>query len=201
MVSRKVFTFCFSDYLFVYFQKVLDMKLEGYSNYEIYPEEGKIWSYKRNKFVGAKNKNGYWKCNLTNDNGEIWKGGLHRFIWFAVNGEIPEGMQVNHIDENKNNNSIFNLCLMSPKDNINWGSGIERRSKTQSKPVIAMKNGVVKLYFASTQEAQRNGFLQSKICLCCNGEKWVKSHKGYQWKYQDDYLADWWEQEMGKAAI
>ena len=185
--------------IFYIFSQKLDMKLEGYSDYEIYPEKGKIWSYKRNKFVGAKNKNGYWKCNLTNDNGEIWKGGLHRFIWFAVNGEIPEGMQVNHIDENKNNNSISNLNLMSPKDNINWGDGIERRSKKLSKPVIGIKNNKIHYYFPSTQEAKRFGFVQGCVARCARCER--NSYQGYKWQYQDDYLADWWEQEMEKAAI
>ena len=37
---------------------------------------------------------------------------LHRAIWEAANGEVPEGCDIHHIDENKSNNSLENLqCL------------------------------------------------------------------------------------------
>lgn len=171
------------------------MKLEGYSNYEIYPEEGKVWSYKRNKYIGAQHRNtGYVSAPLTNDNGVVKMWLLHRLIWTVVNGEIPEGMEINHIDENKNNNIISNLNLMTPKENANWGTGIERQSKTKSIPVIASKEGIVYKIFASAKEADNYGFDHSKISKCCRGLN--NTHKGYQWQYVVDYLADWWEQEM-----
>lgn len=178
------------------------MKLEGYDNYEIYPETGQVWSYTRKKFIGSKN-GGYWKVGLTDNNGVGKTFFLHRLIWKIVNGVIPNGMQVNHIDENKDNNSIVNLNLMTPKENTNWGTGTERSSKTRlnlpqmSKSIIGLKDGEIKLYFSSTQEAGRNGFQHSHISKCCKGIH--NHHKGYQWQYQDDYLADWWEQEMEKA--
>jgi hypothetical protein len=34
---------------------------------------------------------------------------LHRVMWASVHGEIPEGMQIHHIDDNKANNAIENL--------------------------------------------------------------------------------------------
>ncbi len=43
------------------------------------------------------------------------KGGciyLHRAVWESVNGEIPKGYHIHHIDEDPGNNSIENLeCL------------------------------------------------------------------------------------------
>ena len=56
---------------------------------------------------------------------------VHRLVWEAFNGPIPEGMQVNHIDENKRNNNLDNLNLMTPMENVNWGTGIERRWATR----------------------------------------------------------------------
>lgn len=58
---------------------------------------------------------------------------VSRLVWSAFNGPIPDGMQVNHIDENPLNNHLDNLNLMTPKENTNYGTGIERRSKTLSK--------------------------------------------------------------------
>lgn len=171
------------------------MKIENFSNYEIYPNEGKIWSYKSNKFVGNKHPiTGYWYCSLYSDNGTLWSAKIHRVVWMCVNGEIPKGMQINHIDEDKDNNSISNLNIMTPKENTNWGTHNERVSKALkgkminrkdlSKPVGAFKNGKLVMKFASTQEAKRNGYCQGIVSGCCRGVR--KSYKGFQWKYIDE---------------
>lgn len=36
----------------------------------------------------------------------------------------------------------------------------------------------------SIAECGRNGFLQSKITLCCQGKR--KTHKGFIWKYKNE---------------
>lgn len=41
---------------------------------------------------------------------------LHRLVWEKYNGEIPKGYQIHHIDENKLNNDISNLSLISPQE-------------------------------------------------------------------------------------
>lgn len=38
---------------------------------------------------------------------------LHRDIWIAANGPIPAGMDVHHKDEDKGNNKLSNLELIS----------------------------------------------------------------------------------------
>ena len=174
------------------------MKLEGYSDYEIYPETGQIWSYKHHKFIGKTNKSKYNRIFLTNDKGDRKIFSVHRLIWFAVNGSIPDGMQVNHIDENKYNNSISNLSLVDCKTNINWGSRNLRSSMkntnhpNKSKMVVALKNGELKMCFSSIMEANRNGYCKSNIIKCCKYK--YKTTGGYQWKYLDDYLGDLLEQ-------
>lgn len=180
------------------------MKLKGYSDYEIFPETGKVWSYKRNKYIGSPNPKGYLIIGLIDNNGKVTNWKLHRLIWTVVNGKIPEGRQVNHINEDKSDNRICNLNLMTPKENNNWGTHNEKLSKAltnhpnKSTPIIAFQNGIIKMWFPSTKEAGRNGFIQPHIVDCCNGKR--KTHKNHQWEYQDVFLADWWEQEMEKGA-
>lgn len=153
-----------------------------YTNYEIY-EDGRIWSYKRNKFLKPKsNGKGYQQVKLSDNEGKVKNYQVHRVVYEAVTGEpIPEGMQINHRSEVKTENMISNLELVSPKQNINYGSGIERRAKAQSKQVGAFKKGELAMTFQSLAEAQRNGFSQSGISECCNGKR--KTHKGYEWRY------------------
>lgn len=37
---------------------------------------------------------------------------LHMYMWRTRNGEIPAGMQVHHVDEDKGNNEVENLALL-----------------------------------------------------------------------------------------
>lgn len=68
-----------------------------------------------------KNHKGYCQLRLS---GKMYL--VHRIVFETFVGEIPSGMQVNHIDENKENNSISNLNLMTCKQNRNWGTAIKR---------------------------------------------------------------------------
>ena len=54
---------------------------------------------------------------------------LHRVIWEHVNGPIPQGMQVNHLNGVRSDNSIFNLELVTPKENIAHALGMGLRPK------------------------------------------------------------------------
>ena len=116
---------------------------------------------------------------------------IYRLVWMAFNGEIPAGLQVNHIDEDKSNNRLNNLNLMTQTQNINWGNGNYRRSASQinhpskSKQVIAFDtDGNLAFEFPSTMEAERNGFCSSKITACCRGRR--PHHKGYKWRYKEN---------------
>ena len=168
---------------------------KDYSNYEVY-EDGKIWSYKTNKFLKPRTtKNGYQRIGLVDNEGKIKWYMLHRVVYESVTGEpIPEGMQCNHISEDKTDCSFANLNLLTPKENCNFGTRNKRIAKALSKTlkgiipkanppkqVAAYKDGKLVMTFLSTREARRQGFNQGNISECCNGKR--KTHKGYTWKY------------------
>ena len=85
--------------------------------------DGELW---RKEYVGkdghrlkrklvknvANSSNGY--C-LVGFNGR--KVAYHRIIWILLNGDIPAGMQIDHIDGNRINNDIDNLRLVSHREN------------------------------------------------------------------------------------
>jgi hypothetical protein len=43
--------------------------------------------------------------------------GLSRIVWMFHNGDIPDGMQIDHIDRNPLNNAIENLRCVTPQVN------------------------------------------------------------------------------------
>ena len=154
----------------------------NYSNYEVF-EDGRIWSYSRNKWLKPiTNKGGYQVVYLYDNEGKRKMYMVHRVVWEAVTGsQIPEGYEINHRSEVKTENMITNLELMSHKQNINYGTGISRRAKTRSKQVGAFKNDELVFTFSSTREAGRNGFDKCNVVKCCNGKR--KTHKGFEWRY------------------
>lgn len=155
---------------------------KDFTNYEIY-EDGRIWSYKTKRFLKpVTNHNGYQVVSLYDNKGKMKNYRLHRVVYEAVTGNpIPEGMQCNHIDEDKTNCSFCNLNLLTCKENINFGTRNERMAKTQSKQVGAYRDGELIMVFPSAKDTHRQGFNRSAVSMCCNGKR--KTHKGFQWKY------------------
>lgn len=43
---------------------------------------------------------------------------VHRLVWLAFKGEIPQGYEIDHIDENKHNNRLDNLQLVTHSQNV-----------------------------------------------------------------------------------
>ena len=116
---------------------------------------------------------------------------IHRLVWIAFNGQIPENMQVNHINEIKTDNRLENLNLMTPKENVTWGTGIERSAKKRingkcSKPVLqfTLDNILVKEYPSAHQVERETGFLQQNISKCCKGKR--KTAYNFIWRYKEN---------------
>ena len=42
---------------------------------------------------------------------------VHRFIYMCFNGVIAEGMEIDHINNNKEDNRLCNLQLLTPQEN------------------------------------------------------------------------------------
>lgn len=59
---------------------------------------------------------------------DIWssckpRGGKHthqvsHIVWRAFNGDIPKGMQIDHKNNNRKDNSLENLQLLTPSENL-----------------------------------------------------------------------------------
>lgn len=90
---------------------------------------GQIYSYHfKNYLKGSFDKDGYVVTKLKCIDGKQRMFRWHRVIWVFFYGTIPEDKEINHLDENKQNNTLGNLSLVSHKENCNWGSISERIS-------------------------------------------------------------------------
>lgn len=82
-------------------------KINGYS----VNEEGQVKNDKNNYLVKGSLRNGHLRLNSIIS--------IHRLVWETFNGEIPEGMVIDHIDGNRSNNALSNLRLVTQSENMN----------------------------------------------------------------------------------
>ena len=103
-------------------QPIIWEQAKGFSKYLI-SDDGRIYSVKRDKLIEPSNKNNikgsYLVVTLYNDEGRKKYMLVHRLVYMAHKGLIPKGLQVNHKDEDKENNCIENLELMTQKETEN----------------------------------------------------------------------------------
>jgi hypothetical protein len=60
--------------------------------------------------------------------------GVHRIVYMMHYGEIPDGMEIDHIDGDTLNNRIENLRLVTPSQNC-WNRGKQKDNKSGFKGV------------------------------------------------------------------
>lgn len=155
----------------------------GCTDYQADSETGEIISLKDKNEKSLKqaiNNSGYCRVNLC-WNGKYKTCYVHRLIWEAFNGPIPKGLQINHKDENKLNNCLSNLEMVTPQYNIMYGTARKRRAEKNSKPVRQLHDNEVIKDYPSTWEAHRQtGISQGNICRSC---RTGGTAGGFHWIY------------------
>lgn len=144
------------------------IKLKGY-DIVVLPEEGKVLGRlrkdgTRKEIFTHKDTNGYHTASYA----YYPEGQRHRLIWLAVNGPIPEGMEINHKNKIPGDDRIQNLELVSRAENSRYtrliratntsgfrGSFYHKRDKKWYSQ-IKVDNKIIRLgYFNSAEEAAR----------------------------------------------
>ena len=155
---------------------------------------GRIRSYKRfgtsGKVLTAGITKNYCKVILSK-NGTHTNHSVHKLVWLTFVGEIPEGYEINHIDENPSNNALSNLSLVTHRENINWGTRNKKVSLKMvngklSKQVLQYDlNGCFLKEWASIREITRQlGYNRKSISYCCRQKYGFKTAYGYIWKFK-----------------
>ena len=132
-----------------------------------------------------KHADGYLMVKLSK-NSIVYTKTVHRLVAEAFIPNPEHKSEINHIDENKTNNSLDNLEWMTRKENINHGTRTERMSKTQSIPIIAtnIKTGESKEFYGARECARQLGLTHGNITSVLKGR--YKQTGGYTFKYKEE---------------
>lgn len=102
-----------------------------FPNWDVDIEKGTVYSLKLKRIIGRNGKNGYLRVN------DVL---IHHLVWMVANQvEIPDNYVIHHIDENKHNNSIYNLELMTKENHIKHHHK-GKIVKDSTKQLISSKN-------------------------------------------------------------
>lgn len=111
---------------------------------------------------------------------------VHRLVWIAFKGPIPENLQINHINEIPTDNRLENLNLMTNKENCNYGNHCKNISDSCSKPVnqYDKQGNFIRQYKNSEEAGIAVGLASgSNIRACCLHYKRYKTAAGFRWEF------------------
>jgi hypothetical protein len=152
-------------------------EIEGFEKYLDYSvsSDGDIISHKRKKdrvLKGGENTHGYLQVNIYL-NGKRKRISIHRLVAKAFCKGYSEGLTVDHINENKKDNRVFNLQYLTRGDNT-------RKSKSKPVAQLTLDGELIKIWDSMMEAQREGGFNQSSISKACSGR--YKTHAGFKWE-------------------
>ena len=135
-----------------------------------------------------KDGGGYLRVSLSKE-GKIKTFKVHRLVASAFIDNPNNLLEVNHINEIKDDNRVNNLEWCNKSYNCNYGSRNERMAKSKYIPILQFtKEGkLVRKWDSITEVEKELGFNHGSISKCCKGKN--KTCGGFKWCYH--YKSIW----------
>lgn len=157
------------------------MIIQDFPDYSIFKDGTVVNNISGKPLKPSSSSNGYMVVALYK-NKRRFQFYLHRLvaIHFINN---PEQLQyVNHMDENKSNNSVDNLEWCTASYNANYGTRNIRQAQTQGNGIKAFKQGIlVGTFYSQSKCAKELNISQSSVSMAVRGL--LKTVRGYTFEY------------------
>lgn len=164
--------------------------VHGYEDLYEVSDKGRVRSMRGNRNILKPGHCGslYNYVTLCKD-GELKKLYIHRMVAEAFIPNPDCLPQVNHIDENKTNNTAANLEWCTAQYNNTYNDKAIKPKERKRRAVIAWNPDDNQTYWFSTiSSAESVGFNQKSVWRCLHGL--MNTHKGFRWFYEDDVVVN-----------
>lgn len=124
--------------------------------------------------------NGYLCVNIRNGETKM-QCRIHRIIWIAAHGVIPEGYVIDHINNDKKDNRLSNLQLLTPEENSHKAKADGLYLEKEDNPNATLTNEMHDLiqYMYGNEDvsirelADRFGISKSRVHQIIHDEGWT----------------------------
>ena len=157
--------------------------IPGYEGLYRVSKSGKVHGVKRNHILRPSLTCGYNKVRLSKD-GKVKDYILYKLVYLTFNhlDSVPKGYLIDHIDGDKQNDSLDNLRLVTPSENVRAAYYTQKTNSSIKAVNQFDKQGNFIATFPSCSEAARQLNLDSStISKVCRGIN--KTHGGFIFKY------------------
>ena len=147
---------------------------------------GKVKNDKTNYVLKSAITAGYYtvRLSLGNNKGKHFR--IHRLVAEAFIPNPNNYNEVNHINEDKTNNSVENLEWVAHKSNISHATCQQRKGETNTarngRPILCVETN--QIYASATVIEKELGYGKGNIWQACNGK--IKTAYGYHWAYVEN---------------
>lgn len=166
------------EWLFEYFVPIKENGDYEISNY------GRYRNAKTKKILSQQlDKDGYVISRMCS-NGKRKSYKTHQLVLSTLYPNKNNLPEINHKDENKQNNCVWNLEWCNRKYNHNYGTANQRHNEKIEKPVLqyTLDGRFVDRYKSAQDAAEKLGISYKEgIQRCARGT--YKNHNGFIWKY------------------
>lgn len=152
--------------------------IKNYEGLYAVTEDGRVWSYKSNKFMIPAQNNGYLFVNLYKEH-KLKKAYIHRLVAEAYLPNPDNLPEVNHKDENKANNALSNLEWCTRQYNTNYGTSIQRSHEKLKKAIYCQE--LDEIFSSAYDAAEQLGLKRPNIWCALSGRS--KTAGGYHFEY------------------
>lgn len=118
-------------------------------------------------------KDGYLKYHLRQQ-GTTYNIFVHQVIWLIFKGDIPDGLVIDHINDNRQDNNINNLQLLTVEENVVKGS-----AKTW---VVISPSGEEQTIYNLESFCRQFNLNASEMSNVAHGRRNQTQHKGWKCK-------------------
>ena len=144
----------------------------------------------KNIILGNLDHSGYLHCSVRAKNTKVRKTvQVHRFVYECYHGIIPDSLVIDHINDERIDNRLCNLQLLTTKENcIKAGKNRITRSPPREVVAINLTTGD-RHYFSSMSCAGKElGFVPKLIQEICENRRRSTRSKFDDYWYRFEYL-------------